>query len=218
MKCTKCGEDKSETEFYKGRSRNCKSCKNKTTRDWQKNNRERCNANAKKNRDKDLEKARKRDAEYRDKNREVVNESAKRYRERNREEVNLKALERHHKNPSYSIEWREKNKEKCKEYSRSWKDRNKEKTRLYKLNNKKKIFARTKVGNDLRDGKIVKPTYCSRCNGTGRIEAHHPDYDFPLNIVWLCKSCHHKEHEELKKAEVKNDQDKETRVSNGLIN
>jgi len=199
MKCTKCGEDKDKTEFYKGRSRKCKKCRNEISIEWQKNNREKVNASAKKKRDKNLEKARKRDADYREKNREVLNERMKEYRKNNREKVNQQALERYHKDPSYQIEWREENKEKCKEYSRSWKNRNKEKIRFYKLNNQKKIFARTKIGNDLRDGKIVKPNYCSRCNGTGRIEAHHPDYDFPLNIVWLCKICHHKEHKELKK-------------------
>ena len=23
-----------------------------------------------------------------------------------------------------------------------------------------------------------------------RLERHHPDYDLPLLIVWLCKPCH----------------------------
>lgn len=41
----------------------------------------------------------------------------------------------------------------------------------------------------LRTGKLV-PKPCVHC-GTGEsIEAHHPDYSRPLDVVWCCFKCH----------------------------
>lgn len=36
----------------------------------------------------------------------------------------------------------------------------------------------------------LKPSPCEVCKSTENIEAHHPDYTNPFNIVWLCKRCH----------------------------
>jgi hypothetical protein len=44
----------------------------------------------------------------------------------------------------------------------------------------------------LRNGVLVRPPACEECGATGRIEGHHPDYDFPLAIEWLCRPCHRK--------------------------
>ncbi len=46
------------------------------------------------------------------------------------------------------------------------------------------------VGNAVRDKKLVKQP-CVVC-GTLKVEAHHPDYSLPLEVVWLCIK-HHKE-------------------------
>lgn len=56
-----------------------------------------------------------------------------------------------------------------------------------------KRAARILVGNALRSGKLIKPDKCSSpdCLGDGtRIEAHHEDYYKPLEVVWLCSTCH----------------------------
>jgi hypothetical protein len=35
------------------------------------------------------------------------------------------------------------------------------------------------------------PDACQMCGLLGkRLERHHPDYELPLLIVWLCKPCH----------------------------
>ena len=40
----------------------------------------------------------------------------------------------------------------------------------------------------------MKPTVCSQCGVEGRIEAHHPDYSKPLEVVWLCRIHHVEAH------------------------
>lgn len=43
------------------------------------------------------------------------------------------------------------------------------------------------------NNKIFKPNICSVCNiqlPKNKIHGHHPDYDKPLNIIWVCNKCH----------------------------
>jgi len=42
----------------------------------------------------------------------------------------------------------------------------------------------------LYSGKLYKPKQCSQCGERKKIEAHHPDYTKPLEVIWLCRSCH----------------------------
>lgn len=42
----------------------------------------------------------------------------------------------------------------------------------------------------IEKGVIVKQTHCSACDSTKNIEAHHDDYNKPLEIRWLCHKCH----------------------------
>ncbi len=62
--------------------------------------------------------------------------------------------------------------------------------------------ARNAVSNALRDGRLLKLP-CLIC-GDVRVEGHHPDYDRPLDVVWLCHSHHKQTH-----ALVANDERKE---------
>jgi ribosome-binding protein aMBF1 (putative translation factor) len=59
--------------------------------------------------------------------------------------------------------------------------RHKENARIYitKLKNERALFV---------------PDNCSNCNAICKPHAHHPDYNEPDNIMWLCHSCHVKIH------------------------
>lgn len=50
--------------------------------------------------------------------------------------------------------------------------------------------ARVAVYEAVKKGGITKATACEICNVNGRIEGHHMDYTKPLEVIWLCTSCH----------------------------
>ena len=51
------------------------------------------------------------------------------------------------------------------------------------------------VGNAIRDGKLMALP-CENCFSTHDIHGHHDDYAKPLEVTWLCNSCHNKWHRE----------------------
>lgn len=69
-------------------------------------------------------------------------------------------------------------------------------TRKWRVNNPEKYKAHVVVGNALRDGKLKK----GKCRGCGSLDvhAHHEDYSRPLEVVWLCDSCHKNRHGEMR--------------------
>lgn len=100
--------------------------------------------------------------------------------------------------------WRLKNKENIKAkraasgYYKDWEQRDVEKTKRIRTANRKKYRAKNPRRNAiyqqvfyaLKIGKIKKGL-CERC-GCEKVEAHHEDYDKPLEVRWLCKK-HHRE-------------------------
>lgn len=52
--------------------------------------------------------------------------------------------------------------------------------------------AQSAIAKAIRDGQLQRPAFFSKCGFEGRIEAAHRDYDAPLDIRWLCRSCHAK--------------------------
>ena len=70
--------------------------------------------------------------------------------------------------------------------------------RAWYLANLEKNLARGKLRYQIKIGKIIRPTVCSRCNETkDPIHAHHVDYSKPFDVVWLCRQCHELEHHPL---------------------
>lgn len=58
--------------------------------------------------------------------------------------------------------------------------------------------ARQKVRDHILSGKIKKPEKCEHCKLNNKLEAHHKDYSKPLEVEWVCKSCHVKADKLLK--------------------
>lgn len=53
--------------------------------------------------------------------------------------------------------------------------------------------ARQKVRDLVRRGKLIKPDTCEMCHKKFKqryLSGHHSDYTKPLDVVWLCLSCH----------------------------
>lgn len=76
-----------------------------------------------------------------------------------------------------------------------------EQNRVWALNNKEYFSeyfhlhryernAQAKVSYAVSVGNLIRPSKCSWCNIKCKPEAHHDNYDEPLNVTWLCKPCH----------------------------
>lgn len=62
---------------------------------------------------------------------------------------------------------------------------------------KDKVNARMILNYNVKHGKIKRPSKCSCCRLEKKIEAHHSDYSKPLNVLWLCRSCHSDLHRQI---------------------
>lgn len=65
----------------------------------------------------------------------------------------------------------------------------------------KRVYARKRVNEAIKAGTLLREP-CRECGTTQDIQGHHEDYSKPLDVIWLCRSCHRELHErqDLKKA------------------
>lgn len=76
-----------------------------------------------------------------------------------------------------------------------------------------KIKARSILNNLIQRNKIRKPLKCSVCKiKSKRIEGHHENYNKPLDVIWLCVSCHLKTHEDKNYGRTPNSKEQDRRV------
>lgn len=127
------------------------------------------------------------DKEYYEKNKERIREYNRRWYQGHRDQK-LAQQKRwrdshveHH--AEYDRQWRKKNRARQNELSDRWR---KEKTG----------DATKKVRYRIRKGEII-PQPCEVC-GHPHAEAHHDDYNKPLDVRWLCRECHLAWHRENK--------------------
>lgn len=71
--------------------------------------------------------------------------------------------------------------------SEKGKDKKRERDKLQRLKFPEKIKARNKLFWAVKSNKIKKkPCHC----GIKKVEAHHPTYSKPLEVLWLCLKHH----------------------------
>jgi len=173
--CRVCKTAKPESEFPKnggGTFRpDCKKCHVKRVQQWYCKTRETRLAV---------------DKEHYVKNRERLLEEKKTFYKENKEEVLEKGRE-----------YRKANKARVRELGRERyrdnRDKILERRKAYVSQNKEKIKVQHSVRRLKKQGHIIPSSHCWHC-GEDSPEAHHPDYNKPLSIVWLCRSCHQRAH------------------------
>jgi len=60
----------------------------------------------------------------------------------------------------------------------------------YKKNYPIKQKAHNILCNAVRDKKIIAKNSCEQCGSTRFVQGHHDNYTKPLDVRWLCISCH----------------------------
>jgi hypothetical protein len=194
-KCQKCNIEKDSSEFgydkYKSDGLNayCKTCIRKRSL---------------RQRESDPVGVREYADKYREKNREILRKKAwltyytdwdkraeqgKQSYQRHKEVIAQKRAEKRRtaeekeKNRQRQRKWREENRTAIGMQVSSWKKRNPQ-----------KAAAHTLVLWAIKSGFIKKQECCEQCGLMAKLEGHHEDYLKPLEVKWLCKSCHSKKH------------------------
>jgi len=87
------------------------------------------------------------------------------------------------------------------ERSRIWRRNNPEKwaaaQRRARRVQRPRYLANKKLQWAISTGKITKPDCCENCKTVTpprRLQGHHEDYTKPLEVIWLCDSCHKARH------------------------
>lgn len=66
----------------------------------------------------------------------------------------------------------------------------------WKSENPMRRKAHEAVNNAVRDGRLEKLP-CEKCGSEDRVHGHHEDYNKPLEVTWMCPTCHGARHREL---------------------
>lgn len=118
---------------------------------------------------------------YKSKERDYVSAYYKRWVKKKLEENPNWFSERHTKVKDYSKEYKKKNKS----YFQA-------KEKIYRKKFPLKVKAR-------RLSKDILLDKCKFCGSLESLERHHPNYNEPLNVVILCKTCHQNFHKAIRR-------------------
>src|SRR5688572_29986465 len=80
----------------------------------------------------------------------------------------------------------------CKDCHNAYQRSNRKKHSELTPEQRNKANARSYVNVYIKRGLVVKKP--CQCCGEPKAQAHHIDYSKPLEVVWLCRRCHLKEH------------------------
>ncbi len=64
----------------------------------------------------------------------------------------------------------------------------------WRINHPEITKAYLKFNEAIKNGKIMKALLCEKCGNETKLVGHHEDYNKPLEVIWLCQSCHKKLH------------------------
>ena len=112
---------------------------------------------------------------------------AGKYRERNPGSGKEARKEWLKKNPNYMAQ-------KQKEYRERDPKLTSQRVMDYQKKNPEKISAHVLVRVAVKSGELTKPSHCERCHKEKKLQGHHDDYSKPLEVEWLCQSCHSQHH------------------------
>lgn len=157
-------------------------------------------------------------AEYSKAHRKEINEYCRKKRKENPEKFRIMAAA-----------WRENNRDKTAEYNKKYhaSEKGQDRYKKYYEANKKAFIERAKKSNakhpnerraqaKLNHAKAKGEITQQACEVCGKLktEAHHDDYNKPLEVRWLCRQCHAEWHS---KHEPKRVSEKVWCISNKLI-
>ena len=128
-----------------------------------------------------------------------VKAASRKYRNNNIEKV--KVYDRNRPNHKERIEQNsQKAKAKRLEGDPDFIEYERNRVREYRSRNPEKYEAQCAVNNAVRDGLLIKPCRCERCESTTNIQGHHWSYleEHWLDVIWLCSRCHADEHKTLR--------------------
>lgn len=58
-----------------------------------------------------------------------------------------------------------------------------------------------KVKRAIEKGLLIKPKICTYCGKNEKLQAHHIDYNKPLEVLFLCDKCHKEIHKQIREQE-----------------
>lgn len=72
---------------------------------------------------------------------------------------------------------------------------NAELTKLWRNKDKRRVKCHSTVSRAIKSGDLIRKP-CIECKNE-KSQAHHEDYEKPLDVIWLCQICHSKRHQEI---------------------
>ena len=81
--------------------------------------------------------------------------------------------------------------------TRKGRDKGNQQSQIYRKRYPRRHKAVRTLNNRLRYNHQLRAGQCASCCGTNRLQAHHPDYEHPLQVIWLCEPCHKALHAKL---------------------
>jgi len=134
---------------------------------------------------------------YYERHREEKIAYRRQYYQKNRGECLKADKERYKRNQQPRIEYQRKyrnsNKNQVKDYRRTYYQEHLEKTLQQQRERNNAFPEKVRAGSIARRDTSLE-CKCSICGSTENLERHHPDYDRPLDVVTLCRSCHCRVH------------------------